>query len=127
MYQKGYQEYDTAVSSVTSKGMFPFFKAFTALQSMVKTSPRHGHCKDSIYTTCTDPVLCLLVKGIGFTCDNLSVNKQDCLRKDVRVWDTADYVVPPQENNAFFLVTNSLQTNHQTQNPSGWFVTHSAV
>ena len=32
-----------------------------------------------------------------------------------RVWDEADYVVPPAENGAFFITTNVLITPNQTQ------------
>ena len=32
-----------------------------------------------------------------------------------RVWDEADYVVPPAENGAFFITTNLLVTPNQTQ------------
>ena len=35
-----------------------------------------------------------------------------------RVWDEADYVVPPAENGAFFITTNVLITSNQTQ--VGW-------
>lgn len=31
-----------------------------------------------------------------------------------RVWDTTDIVVPAEENNAFFVTTNAIVTNHQT-------------
>ena len=34
-----------------------------------------------------------------------------------RVWDVADYVVPPAENGAFFITTNVVLTPNQTQ---GW-------
>ena len=32
-----------------------------------------------------------------------------------RVWDVADYVVPPAENGAFFITTNMVLTPNQTQ------------
>ena len=32
-----------------------------------------------------------------------------------RIWDTADYVVPPQLNNAFFVTTNVIVTPNQKQ------------
>jgi hypothetical protein len=32
-----------------------------------------------------------------------------------RVWDTADYVIPPQENDALFLMTNVIVTPGQRQ------------
>jgi P2X purinoceptor 4 len=31
-----------------------------------------------------------------------------------RVWDEADYVVPPAENGAFFVTTNIIVTPNQT-------------
>ena len=35
--------------------------------------------------------------------------------ENFRVWDEADYVVPPAENGAFFITTNVLITPNQTQ------------
>ena len=32
-----------------------------------------------------------------------------------RVWDEADYVVPPAENGAFFVATNVIITPNQTR------------
>ena len=32
-----------------------------------------------------------------------------------RVWDEADYVVPPAENGAFFVTTNVVITPNQTR------------
>ncbi|XP_074643920.1 P2X purinoceptor 4-like isoform X2 [Tubulanus polymorphus] len=32
-----------------------------------------------------------------------------------RIWDVADYVVPPQENEAFFVTTDAIITNNQSQ------------
>ena len=32
-----------------------------------------------------------------------------------RIWDVTDYVVPPTENNAFFVTTNVIITPNQTQ------------
>ena len=32
-----------------------------------------------------------------------------------RVWDIADYVIPPSENNAFFVMTNAVITPNQTR------------
>ena len=32
-----------------------------------------------------------------------------------RVWDEADYVVPPAENGAFFVATNVIITANQTR------------
>ena len=33
-----------------------------------------------------------------------------------RVWDVADFVIPPSENNAFFVLTNAIITPNQTRN-----------
>uniref|UniRef100_T1JIG8 Uncharacterized protein n=1 Tax=Strigamia maritima TaxID=126957 RepID=T1JIG8_STRMM len=62
IYNKGYQEFSTLQSAVTSK-----------------------------------------VKGVVST-EHLG-----------HVWDVADYVVPPQENGAFFVMTNAIITPNQTQ------------
>ena len=32
-----------------------------------------------------------------------------------RIWDESDYVVPPSENNAFFVMTNVVLTPNQTR------------
>eukprot|EP00730_Choanoeca_flexa_P002508 TRINITY_DN11075_c0_g1_i4.p2 TRINITY_DN11075_c0_g1~~TRINITY_DN11075_c0_g1_i4.p2 ORF type:complete len:445 (+),score=92.90 TRINITY_DN11075_c0_g1_i4:2855-4189(+) len=80
IYQKGYQEHDTAVSSVTSK-----------------------------------------VKGVAITCEDLNATSiNNCSKEDIRVWDTSDYVVPAQENDAFFIISNSVQTRNQSQRAEGW-------
>ncbi|EGD83495.1 P2X purinoceptor [Salpingoeca rosetta] len=61
------------------------------------------------------------VKGVAVTCNDLNVTSiRNCSDSDIRVWDTADYVIPPQESNAAFIVTNSVQTSNQTQQPGGW-------
>uniref|UniRef100_A0A8C7J1U5 P2X purinoceptor n=1 Tax=Oncorhynchus kisutch TaxID=8019 RepID=A0A8C7J1U5_ONCKI len=46
------------------------------------------------------------VKGIALT------NTSDL---GLRIWDVADYVIPPQEENSFFVLTNLLITLNQTQ------------
>nr|XP_020455026.1 P2X purinoceptor 4-like [Monopterus albus] len=46
------------------------------------------------------------VKGFAFT------NTSDM---GPRVWDTADYVIPPQSDNSFFVMTNMVVTPTQTQ------------
>ncbi|XP_046356383.2 P2X purinoceptor 4-like isoform X1 [Haliotis rufescens] len=48
------------------------------------------------------------VKGVAFT------NLTDNPGIGTRVWDVADYIVPPQENNAFFVMTNMVITPNQT-------------
>uniref|UniRef100_A0A1I8JAE7 ATP receptor n=1 Tax=Macrostomum lignano TaxID=282301 RepID=A0A1I8JAE7_9PLAT len=67
VYKKGYQEFDNAVSGVTSK-----------------------------------------VKGVQYT--NFTGSSIGA-----RIWDVADYVIPPQENNAFFIMTNAVVTADQRQ------------
>ena len=32
-----------------------------------------------------------------------------------RIWDESDYVIPPSENNAFFVMTNVVMTANQTR------------
>ena len=32
-----------------------------------------------------------------------------------RIWDESDYVIPPSENNAFFVMTNVVMTPNQTR------------
>ncbi|KAF8791792.1 P2X purinoceptor 4-like isoform X1 [Argiope bruennichi] len=76
IYNKGYQDFSTIESSVTSK-----------------------------------------VKGIAYT--NYSESEFNDLIPNIdvyrRIWDTADYIVPPSENNAFFVITNIVITANQTQ------------
>ena len=87
MYKKGYQEYDTAVSSVSTK----------VNRATVKS-----------YTTADDA---MQVKGIGATCRVPGVALSACNDTDVRVWDVADYVVPPEENDALFITTNAVEVS----------------
>ncbi|KAM9371687.1 P2X purinoceptor 4 [Phaethornis superciliosus] len=65
LWEKGYQETDSVVSSVTTK-----------------------------------------VKGVTLT--NTSA-------LGTRIWDVADYVIPPQEENTVFVMTNVILTPNQTQ------------
>lgn len=60
------------------------------------------------------------VKGVAVTCSSLFTPIESCPPDDVVVWDTADYVVPSQESNAFFIVSNVLETPGQTQAAAGW-------
>ena len=47
---------------------------------------------------------------------NLSRNlSEDQMEMYERVWDEAEYVVPPSENNAFFIMTNAVITPNQTR------------
>ncbi|KAL5017512.1 hypothetical protein ScPMuIL_007101 [Solemya velum] len=48
------------------------------------------------------------VKGVALT------NSSDP-GLQLRIWDVSDYIVPPQENNAFFVTTNLIITENQTQ------------
>uniref|UniRef100_A0A8C3J796 Purinergic receptor P2X 4 n=1 Tax=Calidris pygmaea TaxID=425635 RepID=A0A8C3J796_9CHAR len=65
VWEKGYQETDSVVSSVTTK-----------------------------------------VKGVALT--NTSA-------LGARIWDVADYVIPPQEENTVFVMTNVILTLNQRQ------------
>ncbi|KAG8597725.1 hypothetical protein GDO81_002369 [Engystomops pustulosus] len=65
VWEKGYQDFDSVVSSVTLK-----------------------------------------VKGVAVT------NTSDL---GYRIWDVADYVLPAQQENAFFVMTNLILTPNQTQ------------
>ncbi|XP_043924586.1 P2X purinoceptor 4-like isoform X2 [Protopterus annectens] len=65
VWQKGYQEFDKVLSSVSTK-----------------------------------------VKGVA---------KTNGSKLGVRIWDVADYVIPPQEENSFFVMTNMLLTMNQKQ------------
>ncbi|XP_055957799.1 P2X purinoceptor 4 isoform X2 [Patella vulgata] len=49
------------------------------------------------------------LKGVALT------NLTDEGINGTRVWDVADYVIPPQENNAFFVMTNVIVTPGQQQ------------
>ncbi|XP_059179557.1 P2X purinoceptor 4-like isoform X2 [Physella acuta] len=49
------------------------------------------------------------VKGIVFS------NYSHLPDIGMRTWDVADYVIPPQENSAFFVMTNVVPTLNQTQ------------
>ncbi|XP_064619728.1 P2X purinoceptor 4-like isoform X2 [Lineus longissimus] len=49
------------------------------------------------------------LKGVVYT------NVTDRPAIGARIWDMADYVVPPQENNAFFVTTNVIITKNQSQ------------
>nr|XP_056715303.1 P2X purinoceptor 4 [Euleptes europaea] len=65
VWEKGYQETDSVVSSVTTK-----------------------------------------VKGVAVT---------NTTKQGLRVWDVADYVIPPQGENSVFIMTNLIITLNQTQ------------
>ncbi|XP_064633539.1 P2X purinoceptor 4-like isoform X2 [Lineus longissimus] len=49
------------------------------------------------------------IKGVAFT------NATDIPDIGARIWDNVDYVVPPQESNSFFVTTNAIITDNQTQ------------
>ncbi|KAK1156361.1 P2X purinoceptor 4-like isoform X1 [Acipenser oxyrinchus oxyrinchus] len=65
VWQKGYQQFDSVISSVTTK-----------------------------------------VKGVAVT------NTTD---QGVKIWDVADYIIPPQEETSFFVMTNLIMTLNQQQ------------
>uniref|UniRef100_UPI00358E7C71 P2X purinoceptor 4-like isoform X1 n=1 Tax=Myxine glutinosa TaxID=7769 RepID=UPI00358E7C71 len=50
------------------------------------------------------------LKGVAFYRDNDSSSSGG-----VSVWDAADYVIPPEEENAFFIVTNFIPTANQSR------------
>lgn len=54
------------------------------------------------------------VKGIGST-NYTALNITGPGGLDFRIWDVADYVIPPQENDAFFVMTNVIVTPNQSQ------------
>ncbi|XP_065664262.1 P2X purinoceptor 4 isoform X3 [Hydra vulgaris] len=71
VYKKGYQDFDNAISTVTTK-----------------------------------------LKGTSYVNYN---NVASPFHENIEVYDPADYVVPPQENNAFFVMTNMIITPNQTR------------
>lgn len=50
------------------------------------------------------------VKGVAFT--NTQRNVPEIYK---RIWDTSDLIVPPSENDAFFVTTNIIITPNQTR------------
>lgn len=54
------------------------------------------------------------VKGIAQT-NYTALNMTGPGGLKFRIWDVADYVIPPQENGAFFVMTNVIYTPRQTQ------------
>jgi P2X purinoceptor 4 len=54
------------------------------------------------------------IKGAAATCrDNATLLA--CAPDRVRIWDSIDYTIPPIEDSAFFIVTNSVEVPGQTQ------------
>ena len=53
------------------------------------------------------------VKGVAFT--NHSSFNQDIPEIYKRIWDTSDLIIPPSENDAFFITTNVVITPNQTK------------
>ncbi|XP_033748949.1 P2X purinoceptor 4-like isoform X2 [Pecten maximus] len=53
------------------------------------------------------------VKGVAY------LNGSEVPNLESSLWDVADYVVPPQENNAFFVITNLIVTPNQAQGVCG--------
>ena len=69
--------------------------------------------------------LCILHLGkyfgkISFTFTSSFLDFADLY---TRVWDVADYVVPPAENGAFFVATNVIITANQTRGTSNTLCT----
>ena len=54
------------------------------------------------------------VKGVAYT--NISKNIPEIYK---RIWDTSDLIVPPSENDAFFITTNIIITPNQTRGTCG--------
>ncbi|XP_033113234.1 P2X purinoceptor 4-like [Anneissia japonica] len=56
------------------------------------------------------------VTGVAYTniTDSLDLNVQDVTPYN-RIWDPADYVIPPVLDNAFFVMTNMIITPNQTR------------
>ena len=55
----------------------------------------------------------------GYSISRLDPDVAESMRPELRVlyervWDEADYVVPPAENGAFFVTTNVVITPNQT-------------
>lgn len=55
------------------------------------------------------------VKGVWSTNLTTVLNKSFPLYGGIHVWDSSDYVVPPEENGAFFVMTNMIITPDQSQ------------
>ncbi|KAL9981786.1 hypothetical protein ACROYT_G010533 [Oculina patagonica] len=55
------------------------------------------------------------VKGTSVTNLRNVLNESFPLYGGIHVWDSADYIVPPEENGAFFVMTNMIITPDQTQ------------
>lgn len=59
------------------------------------------------------------VKGVAYSRISKE-NRENTLTDEAwrtyeRVWDVADFVIPPSENNAFFVLTNTIITPNQTR------------
>ena len=85
-YAQGYQQFAVMESSVTTKVWWILRNSFT-----------HSRIK---------------VKGHSVSSKKTKLDKLRFLYE--RVWDEADYVVPPAENGAFFVTTNVVITPNQT-------------
>lgn len=55
------------------------------------------------------------VKGVSSTNLTPELNDSFPLYNGIHVWDSADYIVPPEENGAFFVMTNMIITPDQSQ------------
>ena len=60
------------------------------------------------------------LKGVAYSMPSEKKTKEKISERELdiyqRVWDVADFVIPPSENNAFFVLTNAIITPNQTRN-----------
>ncbi|MGH0151428.1 UNVERIFIED_CONTAM: hypothetical protein FKN15_020152 [Acipenser sinensis] len=108
VWQKGYQQFDSVISSVTTK--VKGVAVTNTTDQGVKIwdvadyiiPPQKGYQQfDSVISSVTTKV-----KGIAVT------NTTD---QGVKIWDVADYIIPPQEETSFFVMTNVIMTLNQQQ------------
>jgi len=59
------------------------------------------------------------VKGVAYSHFSEGDKRHKLSKEELkiyeRVWDVADFVIPPSENNAFFVLTNAVITPNQTR------------
>ena len=59
------------------------------------------------------------MKGVAYSVFSESERQHKLSKEELkiyeRVWDVADFVIPPSENNAFFVLTNAIITKNQTR------------
>ena len=98
VYQKGYQKFDKVTSAVTTK---------------LKGRNRNAGARRGFNMTSRRPISGVVFTN--FTDDELVGVPLPWKPLYRRIWDATDYVVPPTENNAFFVTTNVIITPNQTQ------------